>query len=802
MANVVALSPEYFPNPSIGRPLSQADIYVGTIDLDPKIPANQKTLSVLQEDGSIVTVTQPISTGAGGVPLYNGSPVSLLVDGSYSLRVDDKTGSQVYYVPKNSEDAESYTSINSIAALRSITYIPNSNDNVVVLGYYVPGDGGGQPVYWDSTSTEADNGFTIFKVTSIATGRFKSVSTENLNIKQAGAKGDGITVDDTARDIAIASGYDIFYPPGTYRYSTQTNINVSAKHYGRNYLSTKILLDDGLNVLVTAINVTLEGLNFSADDNSVDVHMVRVEQGASNFIMNKCRIGDTSTAAATSTQNGLRIDAQDVDNFQIKDTLFENISCMGDLTDIPVVNGFASGIIFLGSEAAEVDYDAPSKGKISHCRFINIYTEKNPANPGDVDYDADAIKVVIAGGITPDTDVQWGLDIDNCYFRSVQKSAVKCGGMTNLNISNCTIISDRTDIDMIAGIRVQWGSNVTISNTVCSGNFTYLLNLYGQNITVRNTSYNPGDGGEVTSYCVLLQTETAFENNNIVVSGLSASSCAGAISLTDTASVGSTGTKMTFENFTISKLLASSSSNPVLDIKFCDNTNINNINIYDNNSNAHTCLYMEDYTDLTVSDCHLEALTYIINQNDNSVDYPNLTLKDLTCKWTASGNVSAPMINLVAAAGTVQVLAGITIENLKLIARTTSARVSNGIKIKAIDFSIDGVVVYSPDLLTVTSAAFVEAIGIIDSSKGIVSGVRYNSDTLVASAGTSWAVNIEDSVGITVTDVVSDNSGVVLRGTTDSTLVNGVNASTAKDSTSDLSSGTNTIANEWTLVTP
>ena len=97
--NVVKLSPEYFPNTSIGRALGTASIYVGTPDLDPTVVANQKTLSVQQEDGTIVAVTQPIYTSAGGVPTYLGSPVTLLVDGDYSLTVLDSNGSQVYYVP-------------------------------------------------------------------------------------------------------------------------------------------------------------------------------------------------------------------------------------------------------------------------------------------------------------------------------------------------------------------------------------------------------------------------------------------------------------------------------------------------------------------------------------------------------------------------------------------------------------------------------------------------------------------------------------------------------------------------------
>jgi len=99
----VELGAEYFPSPIIGRPLASADIYVGEPGLDPKTPANQKQISVLQEDGTVLPIAQPISTGAGGVPVYSGEYVTILVEHPYSLRVDNSAGSQVYYVPTSRE---------------------------------------------------------------------------------------------------------------------------------------------------------------------------------------------------------------------------------------------------------------------------------------------------------------------------------------------------------------------------------------------------------------------------------------------------------------------------------------------------------------------------------------------------------------------------------------------------------------------------------------------------------------------------------------------------------------------------
>ncbi len=95
----VELGPAYFPQRIIGRPIANAQIYVGIPDTDPEIIGNQKTLYVQQEDGTIVAVAQPIRTSMGGVTMYSGSPVVLLVDSNYSLKVLNSIGVQIYYTP-------------------------------------------------------------------------------------------------------------------------------------------------------------------------------------------------------------------------------------------------------------------------------------------------------------------------------------------------------------------------------------------------------------------------------------------------------------------------------------------------------------------------------------------------------------------------------------------------------------------------------------------------------------------------------------------------------------------------------
>jgi hypothetical protein len=99
--------PPYIPDPSQGRPLSNASLFFGLPDLDPEILANQVPVSVIQENGVVVPVAQPIMTGSGGVPLYNGSPVEISVSVSeYSFKALNSQGGQVYFIPRIEESLE------------------------------------------------------------------------------------------------------------------------------------------------------------------------------------------------------------------------------------------------------------------------------------------------------------------------------------------------------------------------------------------------------------------------------------------------------------------------------------------------------------------------------------------------------------------------------------------------------------------------------------------------------------------------------------------------------------------------
>ena len=92
---------QYWGNPNKSMAVGLGKLYVGKPDLDPTTPANQVTVKALQQDGTEVTLSQPIQLLAGGVPSYNDSPVQLLIDvAEVSIKVTTSGGAQVYYTPR------------------------------------------------------------------------------------------------------------------------------------------------------------------------------------------------------------------------------------------------------------------------------------------------------------------------------------------------------------------------------------------------------------------------------------------------------------------------------------------------------------------------------------------------------------------------------------------------------------------------------------------------------------------------------------------------------------------------------
>ncbi len=69
-ANVtVSMPSQLFTMARSFKAMTNGEIYIGKIDTDPTIPANQIQVYIENEDGSLVPVAQPVLINAGGYPV-------------------------------------------------------------------------------------------------------------------------------------------------------------------------------------------------------------------------------------------------------------------------------------------------------------------------------------------------------------------------------------------------------------------------------------------------------------------------------------------------------------------------------------------------------------------------------------------------------------------------------------------------------------------------------------------------------------------------------------------------------------
>lgn len=228
------LNPFKFFTDNDGNALDSGFIYVGTVNLNPET----SPIQAYWDQEFTIPAAQPVRT-VSGYPSRYGTPSQIFVNSDdYSITVRDKNGAIIFNnpaangIPGLTGDLSNPTDPNKGAALigRGDQMVINIVDLQALSknspskfastqGYYVAGDGGHGSYWCDvSDTTSAHNGGSI--IVASDGGRWKLLGDRPHNVRQWGAKGDGVT-DDTTRIQALVNslqvtGGDIYFPTGIY----------------------------------------------------------------------------------------------------------------------------------------------------------------------------------------------------------------------------------------------------------------------------------------------------------------------------------------------------------------------------------------------------------------------------------------------------------------------------------------------------------------------------------------------------------------------------------------------------------
>jgi len=234
--NTVSLPFGYYPDPTKGRPVFNGSIFIGEPDLDPTILANQKTITIRQEGVDTPSVPQPISTSAGGVPVFNGSPAEILVGGSYSMAVLNAQDVQVYYVANNFAAASDEVTSDFDTVADMVASSPSAGVLVKTKGYTTSGDGGGA-IYLIQTAAEFGGTPDELGDHTLANGNVAVLQhSGTVNVRKYGAQlgGSGGSDDLASFDAALAAADIVTYDAscfasGTIQIPRQTTLKSTSE---------------------------------------------------------------------------------------------------------------------------------------------------------------------------------------------------------------------------------------------------------------------------------------------------------------------------------------------------------------------------------------------------------------------------------------------------------------------------------------------------------------------------------------------------------------------------------------------
>lgn len=206
-----------------GVGLNNGSLYVGVANMDPESDPQ----AVYWNEELTIPAAQPLEV-QGGYAMRLGTPARAYTASSYSMRVRNQQGDQVFYVAETGRPStDTTTQTFDTIILAQAAEIPDTITAAFVLGYYDLGDGGGA-LYRRVVAQPSHAG----KFQS-ADGSWWEISTTSPTIRMFGARGNGATNDSVqvqgAVDFATQFGLDLDGAGLTYVTVSSISIITGAK---------------------------------------------------------------------------------------------------------------------------------------------------------------------------------------------------------------------------------------------------------------------------------------------------------------------------------------------------------------------------------------------------------------------------------------------------------------------------------------------------------------------------------------------------------------------------------------------
>ncbi len=494
MSNSVTLGYEYFPDPAKGRPVFNGSIYIGEPDTDPTLAINQKAISVIQEDGTVVPVSQPVLTGSGGIPLYNGSPVSIVTDGNYSLAVLNALGSQVYYLSEGFVNGVPITSdtlfdlTDGRYSIRQDTVsemVLNADltvgDFVKTAGYISQGDGGDNLYEIVAAGTGVDDGGLFIDLSGIS-GQAKGLFPGGIaNNKQFGAASDGVTDDVINNQAALDSGFSSVMLLGNSLITSTLTVPLGVTLFGGNRNKDGLVVSgSGYDAVILGGNyASVDSIGFSsaserASGSYININGLYRGNNITNFLMSNGFVGIriSTNAVITNINNGEILDCKDGAGTGIlieggNDTFISNV--IMDSTGTEPLSGIRikssqavwitdTDVIDFGTPLI-IDPDGSNGDLVTWCFFNGVALDTSDGN---------GIQVAPTNGATVK-----GLFFDNCWSATNARGVLiqpTAGGIVDtVHFTDCTLYNNQLHGALIdnAGGPVN---HIEFNNCRASGN--------------------------------------------------------------------------------------------------------------------------------------------------------------------------------------------------------------------------------------------------------------------------------------------------------------------------------------------